>query len=135
PDVTSRTYDVAVQQLQVLGFTNVSRQDVDSDQPMGTVISQSPNGNTDQPKDVQVVLKVSKGPQQQTQPIPLVTGMTLDQARATLAAFGYQRGNVDGPNSGDARVKEQDPQPGAQGKPNQAINVKTEKDGGGGWFG
>ncbi|MEU8757856.1 Stk1 family PASTA domain-containing Ser/Thr kinase [Streptomyces sp. NPDC048659] len=136
PDVTSRTYDVAVQQLQVLGFTNVSRQDVDSDQPAGTVISQSPNGNTDQPKDVQVVLKVSKGPQQQTLPVPQVVGMTIDQARAALTALGYQLGNVDGPASGDARIKEQDPQPGTQGQPNQSVNVKTEKDGnGGGWFG
>ncbi|MER8042783.1 Stk1 family PASTA domain-containing Ser/Thr kinase [Streptomyces sp. NPDC094032] len=137
PDVTSRTYDVAVQQLQVLGFTNVSRQDVDNDQPAGTVVDQSPKGNTDQPKDVQIVLKVSKGPQQQTLPIPSVVGMTIDQARATLTALGYSLGNVDGPASGDAKIKEQDPQPGTQGQPNQAVNVKTEKDGngGGGWFG
>ncbi|MEU6974750.1 MULTISPECIES: Stk1 family PASTA domain-containing Ser/Thr kinase [unclassified Streptomyces] len=137
PDVTSRTYDVAVQQLQVLGFTNVSRQDVDSEQPMGTVIEQNPKGSTDQPKDVQIVLKVSKGPQQQTQPVPPIVGMTIDQARATLTALGYQLGNVDGPAGGDARIKEQDPQPGTQGQPNQAVNVKTEKDGngGGGWFG
>ncbi|MEU6927938.1 Stk1 family PASTA domain-containing Ser/Thr kinase [Streptomyces sp. NPDC046385] len=137
PDVTSRTYDVAVQQLQVLGFTNVSRQDVDSEQPMGTVIDQTPKGNTDQSKDVQIVLKVSKGPQQNTQPVPPIVGMTIDQARATLTALGYQLGNVDGPAGGDARIKEQDPQPGTQGQPNQAVNVKTEKDGngGGGWFG
>ncbi|MFF9842584.1 Stk1 family PASTA domain-containing Ser/Thr kinase [Streptomyces sp. NPDC013740] len=135
PDVTSRTYDVAVQQLSVLGFTNVSRQDVDSDQPMGTVIEQSPKGATDQPKDVQIVLKVSKGPQQQTLPIPSVVGMTIDQARAALTALGYQLGNVDGPADGNARIKEQDPQPGTQGQPNQAVNVKTEKNGGGGWFG
>ncbi|MEV7277101.1 Stk1 family PASTA domain-containing Ser/Thr kinase [Streptomyces sp. NPDC093111] len=137
PDVTSRTYDVAVQQLQVLGFTNVSRQDVDSEQPMGTVVDQSPKGSTDQSKDVQIVLKVSKGPQQNTQPVPPIVGMTIDQARATLTALGYQLGNVDGPASGDARIKEQDPQPGTQGQPNQSVNVKTEKDGngGGGWFG
>ncbi|MGW5420647.1 Stk1 family PASTA domain-containing Ser/Thr kinase [Streptomyces sp. NPDC003943] len=135
PDVTSRQYDVAVQQLQTLGFSNIARQDVDSDQPAGTVIDQTPKGNTGQPKDVQITLKVSKGPQQPTgQPVPPITGMTLDQARATLAAFGYQLGNVDGPNGGDAKVKEQDPQPGTPGQPNQAVNVKTEKSGGG-WFG
>ncbi|MFI8824254.1 Stk1 family PASTA domain-containing Ser/Thr kinase [Streptomyces sp. NPDC053431] len=133
PDVTGRTYDVALQQLQTLGFSNVARQDVDSDQPLGTVIGQSPNGNSDQPKDVQITLKVSKGPQQTSQPVPPVTGMTLDQARATLAAFGYQLGNVDGPADGNARVKEQDPQPGTPGQPNQTVNVKTEKNGGG-WF-
>ncbi|MFJ9807459.1 Stk1 family PASTA domain-containing Ser/Thr kinase [Streptomyces sp. NPDC101158] len=134
PDVTGRTYEVALQQLQTLGFSNVARQDQDSDQPAGTVVGQTPTGNSDQPKDVQITLKVSKGPQQTTQPIPPVTGMTLDQARATLAAFGYQIGNVDGPNDGNARVKEQDPQPGTPGQPNQTVNVKTEKNGGG-WFG
>ncbi|MFI8963295.1 Stk1 family PASTA domain-containing Ser/Thr kinase [Streptomyces sp. NPDC053493] len=133
PDVTGRSYDVAVQQLQTLGFSNVARQDVDSDQPAGTVIGQTPNGQTDQAKDVQITLKVSKGPQQTQQPVPPVTGMTVDQARATLAAFGYQLGTVDGPNGGDARVKEQDPQPGTPGQPNQVVNVKTEKNGGG-WF-
>ncbi|MFI8517485.1 Stk1 family PASTA domain-containing Ser/Thr kinase [Streptomyces sp. NPDC085481] len=131
PDVTNRTYDQAVQQLAALGFTQVARQDVDSDQPLGTVIGQTPNGNSDQPKDVQVTLKVSKGPQQTAQPVPPVTGMTVDQARATLTAFGYQLGSIDGPNGGDAVIKEQDPPPGTQGQPNQVVNVKTEKRGGG----
>ncbi|MET9952314.1 Stk1 family PASTA domain-containing Ser/Thr kinase [Streptomyces sp. NPDC006339] len=136
PDVTGRSYDQAVQDLKLLGFENVARQDVDSDQPAGTVIGQTPNGNTDQPKDVQIALKVSKGPQQTQQPVPFVIGQTLDEARATLAANGYQLGNVDGSSDGDARVRQQDPLPGTPGQPNQAVNVKTEKNGngGGGWF-
>ncbi|MFF5975048.1 Stk1 family PASTA domain-containing Ser/Thr kinase [Streptomyces sp. NPDC012769] len=135
PDVTGRSYDQAVQDLKLLGFENVARQDVDSDQPAGTVIGQSPNGNTDQPKDVQIALKVSKGPQQTAQPVPFIVGQTLDEARATLAANGYQLGSVDGSSDGDARVRQQDPMPGTPGQPNQAVNVKTEKSGnGGGWF-
>ncbi|GAA3393533.1 Stk1 family PASTA domain-containing Ser/Thr kinase [Streptomyces roseoviridis] len=135
PDVTGRSYDQAVQDLKLLGFENVARQDVDSDQPAGTVIGQTPNGNSDQPKDVQIALKVSKGPQQTAQPVPFIIGQTLDEARATLAANGYQLGNVDGSSDGDARVHQQDPMPGTPGQPNQAVNVKTEKKGnGGGWF-
>ncbi|WP_189599583.1 Stk1 family PASTA domain-containing Ser/Thr kinase, partial [Streptomyces lateritius] len=125
PDVTGRNYDQAVQDLKLLGFENVARQDVDSEQPANTVIGMNPNGGTDQPKDVQITLKVSKGPQQTQQPVPSLFGMTLDQARAQLAAAGYQLGTVDGSSDGNARIKEQDVQAGTVGQPNQAINVKT----------
>ncbi|QGZ49845.1 Stk1 family PASTA domain-containing Ser/Thr kinase [Streptomyces sp. QHH-9511] len=138
PDVTGRNYDQAVQDLKLLGFENVARQDVDSEQPANTVIGMNPNGGTDQPKDVQITLKVSKGPQQTQQPVPSLFGMTLDQARAQLAAAGYQLGTVDGSSDGNARIKEQDVQAGTVGQPNQAINVKTfgggGNDGGGGFF-
>ncbi|MFE2232460.1 Stk1 family PASTA domain-containing Ser/Thr kinase [Streptomyces sp. NPDC059442] len=126
PDVTGRPFDQAVQDLKLLGFTNVARQEVDSDQPANTVVGQTPNGNTNQAKDVQITLKVSRGPQQPTgQPVPNLFGQTLDQARQTLAAAGYQLGNIDGSNDGNARIREQDVPAGTTGQPNQAINVKT----------
>ncbi|WP_137988271.1 Stk1 family PASTA domain-containing Ser/Thr kinase [Streptomyces vilmorinianum] len=134
PDVTGRLFDQAVQDLKTLGFENVARQEVDSEQPANTVVGMNPQGNTDQPKDVQITLKVSKGPQQNTQPVPFIIGQTLDEARTTLAASGYQLGSIDGSDAGDARIRQQDPLPGAQGQPNQPVNVKTEKRDGGGFF-
>ncbi|MEU9861723.1 Stk1 family PASTA domain-containing Ser/Thr kinase [Streptomyces sp. NPDC047971] len=131
PDVVGRDVNVAIQQLNALGFTNIAQQQEDSSQPAGTVTGQTPDGQTQQPKDVQITLKVSKGPQQTQQPVPSLFGLTLDQARAQLSAAGYQLGNVDGQNDPNARIKEQDVQAGTVGQPNQAINVKTFGNNGG----
>ncbi|WP_411075387.1 Stk1 family PASTA domain-containing Ser/Thr kinase [Streptomyces sp. cmx-4-7] len=70
PNVKDRAYEQAVQQLSTVGFTNVTKEEVDSDKPAGTVVDQTPQGDSNQPKDVQVTLKVSKGPQQTKVTIP-----------------------------------------------------------------
>ncbi|SCG03991.1 serine/threonine protein kinase, partial [Streptomyces sp. Ncost-T6T-2b] len=62
PDMRTRTFEAAEQQLRGIGFTNISRTDVESDKPAGEVIEQTPTGPSKQGKDVQIVLKVSKGP-------------------------------------------------------------------------
>ncbi|MFG2114896.1 Stk1 family PASTA domain-containing Ser/Thr kinase [Streptomyces sp. NPDC048718] len=139
PDVVGREVNQATADLATLGFANVARQEVDSDKPAGEVVGMTPNGGTPQAKDVQITLKVSKGPQQPEPPagqtVPPVTNMTVDAARAVLAAAGFQL-TVDGPSDPDAVVKDQDPKPGQQGQPNQVVTVKTEKAGGGhGLFG
>ncbi|BAU84564.1 serine or threonine protein kinase PrkC, regulator of stationary phase [Streptomyces laurentii] len=135
PDVVGREVNQATADLATLGFANVGRQDVDSEQPAGTVVGMTPSGNTPQAKDVQITLKVSKGPQQPAgTPVPPVTGMTVDAARAILAAAGFQL-NVDGPGDGNALIKDQEPKAGQPGQPNQVVTVKTDKPQGGGWFG
>ncbi|MFS0704358.1 Stk1 family PASTA domain-containing Ser/Thr kinase [Cellulomonas sp. 179-A 9B4 NHS] len=55
-------YDAAVQALSAVGLTNVRREDVDSDEPAGTVISSDPNGGTQIAREQQVTLRVSRGP-------------------------------------------------------------------------
>ncbi|MFE4590688.1 Stk1 family PASTA domain-containing Ser/Thr kinase [Streptomyces laurentii] len=135
PDVVGREVNQATADLATLGFANVGRQDVDSEQPAGTVVGMTPSGNTPQAKDVQITLKVSKGPQQPAgTPVPPVTGMTVDAARAILAAAGFQL-NVDGPGDGNALIKDQEPKAGQPAQPNQVVTVKTDKPQGGGWFG
>ncbi|MEU8618245.1 Stk1 family PASTA domain-containing Ser/Thr kinase [Streptomyces sp. NPDC048623] len=131
PPVVGNPLTQADQQLKALGFVVVTEY-VDSDQPKDQVLGQTPNGNEKAAEGSEVKLRVSKGPQQPTQqPVPLVIGQTLDEARATLAASGYQLGNVEGSADGDARIRQQDPLPGTPGQPNQVVNVKTEKNGGG----
>ncbi|MFC8227512.1 Stk1 family PASTA domain-containing Ser/Thr kinase [Streptomyces sp. NPDC057287] len=90
PDVRTRSYDAAVAQLNGLGFTNVSKQDVDSEEPAGTVVEQSPTGPSDQAKDVQIVLKVSKGPPQPEQvTVPGdIVGKRYQEAKAQLEGMG-----------------------------------------------
>ncbi|WP_055601707.1 Stk1 family PASTA domain-containing Ser/Thr kinase [Streptomyces aureus] len=89
PDVKTRSYDQAVQQLNGVGFTNITKEEVDSDQPAGTVIDQTPQGPSDQSKETQITLKVSKGPQQTQVQIPTgLTGKKFSEVRDMLQGLG-----------------------------------------------
>ncbi|MFE4868661.1 Stk1 family PASTA domain-containing Ser/Thr kinase [Streptomyces sp. NPDC056682] len=139
PDVTGSDYTAAVQQLSTLGFTNVSRQDVDSDKPLNQIVSMTPAGNTPQAKDVQIVLKVSKGPQQtppQTQgqvPQGLV-GQTVKRATQMLNDAGFSNIQFSQGSSNDekARVAVVTPGSGTTVDPNQPITLTTLGGGNGG---
>ncbi|HWU04827.1 MAG TPA: Stk1 family PASTA domain-containing Ser/Thr kinase [Streptomyces sp.] len=88
--VLNRTYAEAEAQLRGIGFTNISRQDVDSDQPKDMVVGQSPEGPSKQAKDAQIVLKVSKGPAQPEQvTVPGdIVGKRYQDAKGTLEGLG-----------------------------------------------
>ncbi len=60
-------------------------QQVDSDQPKGTVVSTSPNANTQVPQGSPVSVKVSKGPQK----VPDVVGMQQSDAENALRDAGF----------------------------------------------
>ncbi|QNE76266.1 Stk1 family PASTA domain-containing Ser/Thr kinase [Streptomyces finlayi] len=105
PDVRTRTYDAALAQLNGLGFVSVSKAEVDSTEPAGVVVEQTPNGPSKQAKDVQIVLKVSKGPpqpEQVTVPGDLV-GKKYQDAKSQLEGLGFvvalAPGSVDKPNA------------------------------------
>ncbi|MEV6548944.1 Stk1 family PASTA domain-containing Ser/Thr kinase [Streptomyces sp. NPDC051597] len=134
PDVTNTDYNAAVAQLTTLGFTNFSRQDVDSDKPAGQVVDQTPKGNTNQTKDVQIVLKVSKGPQTPAQvPVPSVFGMTVKQATEKLNAAGFSNIQFAPGSSNDdkARVTSQTPPATTLSDPATTAIVLTTIGGGG----
>ncbi|MGA5063631.1 Stk1 family PASTA domain-containing Ser/Thr kinase [Streptomyces exfoliatus] len=134
PDQKGRTYDQAVQQLTQLGFTKVSREDVDSDQPAGTVIDQTPAGPSNQPKDVQITLKVSKGPQQPQQ-VQLPTGLANRPFKDVKAQLEALNANLKitqvGSDKEDALVVGTNPGEGSMVTPGQEISVYTVGGGGG----
>ncbi|PVC84153.1 Stk1 family PASTA domain-containing Ser/Thr kinase [Streptomyces sp. CS131] len=138
PDVRTRQYDAAVAQLNQLGFTNVSRTDVDSDKPAGEVIEQTPAGPSNQAKDVQIVLKVSKGPAEPEKvQIPGdIAGMSYQDAKAKLEGQGFvvqlAPGSVDKPN---AKVITSNPGPNTQADKGSTVMLVTIENGGGGLFG
>ncbi|GAA2419784.1 Stk1 family PASTA domain-containing Ser/Thr kinase [Streptomyces mauvecolor] len=134
PDVTGSDYNTAIQQLSALGFTNVSRQDVDStDKPLNQVVSMTPTGNTNQPKDVQIVLKVSKGPQSQTPPggqVAIPQGLvlkTVKNATQILNDAGFSNIQFTPGSSNDekARVTAVTPGSGTMVDPNQPVTLTT----------
>ncbi|MFD7970486.1 Stk1 family PASTA domain-containing Ser/Thr kinase [Streptomyces clavifer] len=131
--VLNRTYAEAEAQLKGIGFTNIQREDVDSEQPKDTVVGQTPAGPSKQAKDAQIVLKVSKGPAQPEQvAVPDLQNKTLGEAKAALAQAGLQLGDVQGPKDDNARVLGFQPQTGQMVDKNSAVNVQTLPGGGDG---
>ncbi|MFE5238919.1 MULTISPECIES: Stk1 family PASTA domain-containing Ser/Thr kinase [unclassified Streptomyces] len=134
----TRTYAEAEAQLRAIGFTNISRQDVDSDQPKDMVVGQTPEGPSKQAKDAQIVLKVSKGPAQPEQvtiPADILTKRYQD-VKGQLEGLGLVVALA--PNSVDkpgARVMGSDPAPNSQVAKGSTVTLTTIEGGGGGIFG
>jgi len=123
PSVIGLSYDSAAAQLQSAGFT-VGRADVDSDQPAGQVVDQSPPGNSTASKGSPVTLSVSKGPTTVT--VPDVSLQTAPDARATLRAAGFRvtvvRQETDDPSL-DGLVMSQAPAGNAQADPKSLVTL------------
>jgi beta-lactam-binding protein with PASTA domain/tRNA A-37 threonylcarbamoyl transferase component Bud32 len=66
--------------------------------PAGKVVGTSPSGGTEVPRDSEVTVQVSKGPD--VVKVPNVKGLTLPQAIAKLEAEGLTVGDVFGPAKG-----------------------------------
>ncbi|WP_329039064.1 Stk1 family PASTA domain-containing Ser/Thr kinase [Streptomyces sp. NBC_00178] len=135
PGVVGRSFEEAEAQLKGVGFPNVSRTDVDSDQPAGTVIEQNPPANSKQAKDVQIVLKVSKGPAQPEQvTIPGdLQGKRYQDAKAALEGLGLVVALA--PNSSDkpnAIVMQSDPAPNTPLAKGSTVTLTTIGGGGDG---
>ena len=86
PTVVGETFESASSRLQGAGFA-VARQDVDSDQPEGIVVRQSPAGGANAARGSTVTLSVSKGPTESS--IPDVTSQDEESARAALEGAGF----------------------------------------------
>ncbi|MFK3729756.1 Stk1 family PASTA domain-containing Ser/Thr kinase [Streptomyces sp. NPDC088090] len=109
PDVRNRDISLALQQLNGLGFTNVKQEEVDGDQPKGMVLEQTPGGPSNQPLDVEIKLKVSKGPQVTPVTIPGdLAGKTLKEVRDWFQSQGVSV-VVAGVDKDDARVVQSAP--------------------------
>jgi eukaryotic-like serine/threonine-protein kinase len=87
PDVTNQDTAAAHSAIHNAGLEYTDDQ-VNSDQPKGTVIAQNPAGGTSVNKGTSVTLTISKGPNTAT--VPSVTGESPDQATSTLQGLGFQ---------------------------------------------
>ncbi len=124
PSVVGLQVDIASSQLQLAGF-NVGRGiDVESEQPAGEVVSQSPPGNSTAAKGSSVTLSVSKGPS--TIEVPDVTLQPIADARTTLRAAGFKilviREDTDDVTL-DGVVLNQDPPGNTQADPGTTVTV------------
>ncbi|MFJ5709038.1 Stk1 family PASTA domain-containing Ser/Thr kinase [Streptomyces sp. NPDC093105] len=132
PDVRNRDISLALQQLNGLGFTNVKQEEVDNDQPKGMVLEQTPGGPSNQPLDVAIVLKVSKGPQVTPVTIPGdLAGKTLKEVRDWFQSQGVSV-VVAGVDKDDARVLQSAPGAGQTVNKGGSVTLFTADAGGGG---
>ena len=121
--VVGEQYDQALSQLQAQGFA-VARRNVDSGQPAGTVIAQSPSGGIAAPTGSTVTLSVSNGPP--LTPVPDVTSLDVSAATATLQVAGYVVKVVKQPVTDpgqDGIVLGQSPAGGANAKPGSTVTI------------
>ncbi|MFJ1955170.1 Stk1 family PASTA domain-containing Ser/Thr kinase [Streptomyces microflavus] len=134
PDMRTRTFAAAEQQLRGIGFTNISRTDIDSEQPKDTVVEQTPQPGK-HAKDAQIVLKVSKGPAEPPEPektqVPQIQGLTLGEAKAKLQEAGLTVGNIQGSQDDNAVVAVVQPGVGETVDKNSAVNIFATPGGGG----
>ena len=123
PSVVGQPYEQAASALEGAGF-KVVRQNVDSDQPAGTVVDQNPGSGATAPAGTTVTLSVSKGPVEEQ--VPDVSSQAEDDAITTLEAAGFQvdvqREGTDDPAL-DGFVLRQDPAGGAKAPKGATVTI------------
>jgi Uncharacterized protein conserved in bacteria len=90
PDVTGQLQDAAQRQLNSAGLKSGVVY-LPSDEPEGTVVSQSPAGGTTRKRGTRVQLNVALGPDPGAQrAVPNVLSLDPATARSRLAAAGFE---------------------------------------------
>lgn len=124
-DYTGRSYAEAKAGLEGAGFT-VQREEVDSDKPQNTVVSQQPNGGN-VPENETIRLGVSNGSKQQIQ-MPDLVGKTQSEALSALRDAGWSgesntRADPVSDPTDEGKVTNTNPQQGSQITKDQTITL------------
>ena len=88
PNLIGQNYATAYSLLTQLGFTEISSEYVESDEPKDEVVQQPFAKDTKVDITEKVVLKISKGPAT-TAKMPNVVGMSYNSAKAALSNLGF----------------------------------------------
>ena len=123
PPVIGQPFESAKSTLEAAGFA-VARRFVDSDQPKGIVVEQSPAGNALVAEGTTVTLAVSKGPAEST--VPDVTSQDEETARTTLEQSGFKVEVVREPtddDTADGIVLSQDPEGGTKAPQGATVTI------------
>ncbi len=128
PNVVGQPYASARSTLLAAGL-QVSRSDVDSNQPANTVIGQSPDAGTRVGAGTTVTLSVSRG-STATTPVPDVTNQDEPTAKALLSSSGFKvtvrRQEVTDPSE-QGIVLAQDPMGGTDAPAGSTVTITVGK--------
>ena len=114
-------------QLQELGL-RVTQRPVESTQPKGTVVRQSPGPGTKLREGQAVLLSISTGPAQLS--VPDVVGLDEESARRELEAAGFEVQVVDEPTEvveEDGIVLDQDPVGGSSRPKGSVVTITVSR--------
>ncbi len=123
PDVRNQQEAAATQALADVGLTNVATEEVESDQPAGTVLNTDPAPGNQVGAGTRITLQVSGGVT--TIPVPDVVGQTEADARSALQAAGFTNIRSQ-PTENDGTVAEGEvlntnPEPNSDAAPDDEI--------------
>ena len=117
--LAGKSYEEAAAAIQAAQLVPVRVDDFSDTVPAGAVIGLRPGEGTEVPRDSDVEVVVSKGPDLVA--VPSVQGSNLEGAVAKLEAAGLTAGDVFGPANG--RPFATDPPEGTQVKRGSAVNI------------
>jgi serine/threonine-protein kinase len=127
PDVVGRTVADARARLRAVGLrSTVTR--VESSEPRGTVLVQSPAAGAEARDGATVRLRVSAGPAQAS--VPDVTGLDEQSARQQLQAAGFEVEVLDEPTDDPARdgtIVAQDPEGGVRAEKGALVTLTVAR--------
>lgn len=110
PDVVGLSQTDATNALLNAGFRVGAIDSTDSDQPAGTVVSQSPAAGTTSPRDTEIALTISNG----TVTVPPVVGYSQAEAEQLLRNAGFEVSSQTRESSQVGIVLEQSPAAGSK---------------------
>ncbi len=119
PDVAGRSYDEAVAVLGESRFSATRVEEFSETVEAGQVIRTEPAAGQQAPRDSDVTVVVSKGPELVA--VPMLRGQTVEQASAALRALGLVPDVEDYEPGG--RVRAQDPDAGTQVRKGEKVTL------------
>ncbi|MEV0275004.1 Stk1 family PASTA domain-containing Ser/Thr kinase [Streptomyces sp. NPDC050610] len=122
PPVVGKNWDEASKQLTDVGFTP-QKQEQESSQPPGTVLKQTPDGNSQAQPNSTVTLTVAKAAEKF--PMPALSGKKLKDVKKEISDAQLTLGGVSGPQDDNATVILSDPVAGAQVSKGQSVSLTT----------
>ncbi|MEV0317443.1 Stk1 family PASTA domain-containing Ser/Thr kinase [Streptomyces sp. NPDC050658] len=127
PDVQGLSYAKAEKLLNDKGFTDVQRENEESEQTPGTVIEQDPKGDTEAAKGDTITLTVAQEKQQIQ--VPDVTGQTWEAAKKQIEDSGLTatRQDVASDSVEEGKVIQTSPAANTQVDPNSTVTVQVAK--------
>jgi len=126
PDLKGKTKSSAEYAIVAAGFQIGGVSYENSDQPIDTVISQSPVAGEKAPENSKIHIIISLGPKEELITVPEMRGRTAEEAQATATQLGFaltirEVDTTDPAQSG--RVLEQNPAPNATVKKGGTVTV------------
>ncbi|GAC1404769.1 MAG: Stk1 family PASTA domain-containing Ser/Thr kinase [Candidatus Velthaea sp.] len=119
PDVGGKSPEDAAAQLRTAGFNPVITYSVDPSNASGNVTAQQPAPGTSAKRGMKIVMVISVAGT-----VPDVSGMSLDEAKKTILANGYQIGNVAITQDGDdGKVVRTEPEANKQTRPGESVVI------------